>query len=78
VIAHRDPDGTLTYLTVRDGRTMAVTPTAPPGRVATTIDGPVGVLVTVLSGAAAPAGCLTGDEGPLQILRMWIKRAQSA
>jgi hypothetical protein len=78
VIAHRGPDGALTYLTVRDGRAPAVTRTAPAGRVATTIDGPADVLVTVLSGAAAPAGHLTGDDGPLQSLRTWIKRAQSA
>ena len=77
-IAHRDPDGALTYLTVRDGRAITVTRTAPVGRVAATIDGPADVLVTVLSGAPAPEGRLSGDESPLQSLRTWIKRAQSA
>jgi hypothetical protein len=78
VVAHRDPDGAVTYLTVRDGRALAVTRTAPEGRVATTIDGSADVLVTVLSGAPAPEGHLSGDEGPLESLRTWIKRAQSA
>lgn len=78
VLAHRDPDGTVTYLTVRDGRRPAVTRTDPAGRVATTIDGPTDVLVTALSGAPAPAEHVSGDEGPLQSLRTWIKRAQSA
>jgi hypothetical protein len=78
VIAHSDPDGEVTYLTVHDGRALAVTRTAPAGRVATTIDGPADVLVAVLSGAPAPDGRVSGDEGPLQSLRTWIKRAQSA
>ncbi|HEX3830867.1 MAG TPA: hypothetical protein VHW04_02790, partial [Solirubrobacteraceae bacterium] len=78
VIAHRDPDAEVTYLTVHDGRALVVTRTAPVGRVATTIDGPADVLVAVLSGAPAPDGRVSGDEGPLQSLRTWIKRAQSA
>jgi hypothetical protein len=78
VIAHRDPDGAVTYLTVRDGRAPAVTRTAPVGRIATTIDGPADALLTVLSGAPAREGRLSGDEGPLESLRTWIKRAQSA
>ncbi len=78
VIAHRDPEGVVTYLTVREGRPLAVTRTAPVGRVATTIDGPADVLVGALSGAQPPAGHLSGDEGPLRSLRSWIKRAQHA
>jgi hypothetical protein len=77
VIAHRDPDGAVTYLTVRDGRAPAVTQTAPAGRIATTIDGPAEALVMILSGAPAPEGRLSGDEGPLESLRTWIKRASA-
>jgi hypothetical protein len=78
VIALRDPDGHATYLGVRDGRPLQVIRTAPAGRVATTIDGPPDVLVAVLSGATVPGGDVSGDVGPLESLRTWIKHAQSA
>ncbi len=78
VIAHRDPEGPATYLTVRDGRSPEVTRTPPAGRVATTIEGSADVLVAVLSGAPAPDGRLSGDGGPLTSLRTWITHAQSA
>jgi hypothetical protein len=77
VIALRDPDGRATYLGVRDGRPLQVIRTAPGGRVATTIDGPPDILVAALSGAAVPDGHASGDVGPLESLRTWIKHAQS-
>jgi hypothetical protein len=77
VIAHRDPDGRTVYLAVRDGRSPEVSRTPPPGRIAATIDGPADALVSILSGAPAPDGQLSGDEGPLTSLRMWLKHAQS-
>jgi hypothetical protein len=76
VIAHRDPEGAITYLSVRGGRSLEVTRTPPAGRIAATIEGPADVLATVLSGAPAPDGRLSGDEGPLASLRTWIKHAQ--
>jgi hypothetical protein len=77
VIAHRDPEGQATYLTVRDGRAVEVSRTPPPGRVATTIEGSADVLVAVLSGGPAPDGRLSGDAGPLASVRTWIKHAQT-
>jgi hypothetical protein len=76
VIAHRDSAGRVVYLIARDGRALEVTQTAPPGRIAATVDGPPDALVSVLSGAPSPNARLSGDEGPLASLRAWIANAQ--
>jgi hypothetical protein len=77
VIAHRDPEGQIVYLAVRDGRSLEVARTAPAGRVATTIAGPAEALVTVLIGGEASEAEISGDQGPLTSLRTWVKHAQS-
>jgi hypothetical protein len=77
VIGHRDPEGQIVYLAVRDGRPLQLARTAPAGRVATTIAGPAEALVTVLTGGEAVEAEISGDQGPLTSLRTWVKHAQS-
>jgi hypothetical protein len=41
------------------------------------VAGPADDLLLVLAGAPARRSAVRGDEGPLALLRAWVKRAQS-
>jgi hypothetical protein len=79
-LAHEHPEGAeagITYLLVRDGRRIEVTRKLPEGRIATTIACPADDLLLVLAGEPVVRATVRDDEGPLVLLRAWIKRAQS-
>jgi hypothetical protein len=76
-LAHIEPQSATTYVIVRDGRPIEVTRTAPEGRINTTVFCKADQLIAVLSGQPVGGLTVTGDEGPLALLREWIKHAQS-
>jgi hypothetical protein len=81
-VSHTDERGHAVFLQVRDGQAPIVSLEPPPGRVATELSGPVASLWQLFAdgGSQAQAGAglsLSGDQGPLALVRTWANRAQS-
>jgi hypothetical protein len=78
-IAYRRPaalDPAL-YLQVWQHDRSMVRDTAPSGRIAATVVCPPAALVRVLAGGPDGEASVIGDEWPLELVRVWIDRAQS-
>jgi hypothetical protein len=66
-----------TYLHVRNGDSVTVTPEAPLGPVATTLLCPAESLQLLLVGTRRPDVLVRGDERPVTLLQEWVLRAQA-
>jgi hypothetical protein len=76
-LAYGEPGEDPVYLLVDGRRPVEVTENRPGAPASTTVTGPAGTLELLLREDAAAAGALTGDPRPIQLLRQWVKRAQS-
>jgi hypothetical protein len=82
-ISHTDERGHAVFLQIRDGEPPLVSPEPPGGRVATALAGPAERLWWTFTeegsepGAGAAGVLVTGDQGPLTLVREWANRAQS-
>lgn len=82
-ISHTDERGHAVFLQIRDGEPPLVSLEPPAGRVATALAGPVERLWWTFTegdsepGAGAAGALVTGDQGPLTLVREWANRAQS-
>jgi hypothetical protein len=75
-VAHEGPAGSW-YLKLTGAGRPAVTSAPPLGPAATTIVSEPGALLAVLAGADEPGATIHGAAEPLELLRAWMKRAQS-
>ena len=76
-LAYGEPGEDPVYLIV-DGRSpIEVTENRPAAPATTIVTGAAGTLELLLREEAAAAEALTGDPRPIQLLRQWVKRAQS-
>jgi hypothetical protein len=82
-VSHTDERGHTVFLQIRDGEPPLASREPPAGRVATALSGSVEGLWRMFAdgGSAAPAGdgsvLVSGDLGPLTLVRTWANRAQS-
>jgi hypothetical protein len=77
ILAYAGPGQAPVFLLAAGGRPLEVTENRPSGPATTTITGPAGTLELVLRDDPAAAGAVSGDLRPVQLLRDWVKRAQS-
>ncbi len=82
-VSHTDERSHTVFLQIRDGEPPLASREPPAGRVATALSGSVEGLWRMFAdgGSAAPAGdasvLVSGDLGPLTLVRTWANRAQS-
>jgi hypothetical protein len=80
-ITHTDERGRNVHLQIRDGAPPLVSRAAPQGRIATALAGDAdGLVSTLIASPARPDGgnVVSGDVGPLSLVRDWVSRAQTA
>jgi len=71
--------GRRAWITVRDGRPLAVTDSSPAGPAAATVSCSRAALLPLLAGAPLPGGeraAIRGDAGAVSLLQGWLARAQ--
>ncbi|HLI58756.1 MAG TPA: hypothetical protein VKV21_03735 [Solirubrobacteraceae bacterium] len=82
-ISHTDARGHAVFLEICDGRPALVALEPPDGRIATALSGPPERLWQMFAEGAVEPGTgaagvrVTGDQGPLTLVRTWANRAQS-
>jgi hypothetical protein len=77
ILAHEDPRAAATFLVIGDGAPVQVTRHPAPDQAGSTVVCPAGQLLAVLAGETVPGVAVRGDERPLDVVRRWIKLAES-